>query len=544
MRQVVARMGKFKTPIQDDSELSVVGECTAKSQALQELLQAKKFKIKKSTLERFLEECDSVTPWFAVSGNLTVPSWEKLGRDLDFAYEQGTLRAGVRPVWKLVRGCLEDQRCSDPLECGNAALEQLQEERSEKVASEKGASGEKSLYPNLDDFEFSEFPQMDSEQEEEGMSSEEELLAAWLRACRSRQKQNQSSEKKKRKSHVVTGAVEVSDLCLRHRLLIPTRLKNKAILSIQRSGEQCEQTCTWLILFSKILKGKDIRAFLVEYASAESAANLAASNGIWDRDTLLRLGRFANNQTGYPPEVYQQVNKIGIKAWKSLPNKGEDSERFAFTLPSINHEEPDKRFKWVVLPQGASNIFTDGSKTGTGAYMIDSQAPVQHYFSPGAPQKVELLIVIEVFKACPFPFNLISDSCYVVNAVNSLECAGPIKSSNTTLKSKFAISRADAHKVVLDCQHCVQFHHPPSIGVNLRGLLPLRVWQMDVTHISESGRLKSQDPIWVPERLVWKATQNCQDEDASMDDDVPPDPESHSRAKMGNTVSFSEANAN
>ncbi|KAL6068192.1 hypothetical protein STEG23_035239 [Scotinomys teguina] len=140
----------------------------------------------------------------------------------------------------------------------------------------------------------------------------------------------------------------------------------------------------------------------------------------------------------------------------------------------------------VESPKGASNIFTDGSKTIMGAYMIDSQAPVQHYFSPGAPQNVELLIVIEVFKACPFPFNLISDSCYVINAVNSLECAGPIKSSS----------------------------------------------------------MDQQDPIWVLERLLRKATQNCQDEDASMDDDIPPDPESHSRAKMGNTVSFSKANVN
>ena len=31
------------------------------------------------------------------------------------------------------------------------------------------------------------------------------------------------------------------------------------------------------------------------------------------------------------------------------------SERFAFTVPSCNHEEPDQRFEWVVLPQGMAN---------------------------------------------------------------------------------------------------------------------------------------------------------------------------------------------
>ncbi|KAL6078570.1 hypothetical protein STEG23_011139 [Scotinomys teguina] len=130
-------------------------------------------KIKDSTLQRFLRECDQVAPWFAVSGSLTVSSWEKLGQDLDFAAEQGTLRPGVKPVWRLVRGCLEDQHCSSALECGQAALEQLQEELSEKAELEKTAPekatkdrGRKGnterLYPSLSDIEDSDGESTDS----------------------------------------------------------------------------------------------------------------------------------------------------------------------------------------------------------------------------------------------------------------------------------------------------------------------------------------------------------------------------------------------
>ena len=79
----------------------------------------------------------------------------------------------------------------------------------------------------------------------------------------------------------------------------------------------------------------------------------------------------------------------------------------------------------------APNVFTDRSKTGCGVYMIDKQEPVMHQFQPGSPQIVELKIVVEVFKVCPFAFNLISDSADVVNALKILEVAGPIKSSSS-----------------------------------------------------------------------------------------------------------------
>lgn len=101
------------------------------SSALQELLKSKGLKIQRKTTEKFLE-CDAIAPWFAVSGNLTVASWEKLGRDLDIAWEQGILKGGMRAVWKMVRSCLDDERCCKALEASQQVLEQLKEERSLK----------------------------------------------------------------------------------------------------------------------------------------------------------------------------------------------------------------------------------------------------------------------------------------------------------------------------------------------------------------------------------------------------------------------------
>lgn len=52
------------------------------------------------------------------------------------------------------------------------------------------------------------------------------------------------------------------------------------------------------------------------------------------------------------------------------------------------------------------------------------------------------------------------------------------------------MSRNDARQIVITCPHCVIDHHPPGLGVNPRGLLPLKLWQMDVTHIANFGTVK------------------------------------------------------
>ena len=35
----------------------------------------------------------------------------------------------------------------------------------------------------------------------------------------------------------------------------------------------------------------------------------------------------------------------------------------------------------------------------------------------------------------------------------------------------------------------MQFHHPPHVGINPRGLIPLKIWQMDVTHVPAIEKL-------------------------------------------------------
>ena len=57
---------------------------------------------------------------------------------------------------------------------------------------------------------------------------------------------------------------------------------------------------------------------------------------------------------------------------------------------------------------------------------------------------------------------------------------------SATLQQTFDISRALARTVVLQFP---QFHHPPHVGINPRGLIPLKIWQMDVTFVPAIEKL-------------------------------------------------------
>ena len=100
----------------------------------------------------------------------------------------------------------------------------------------------------------------------------------------------------------------------------------------------------------------DWKAFLIEFASEQAAANAVAGNPAWDRDMLLGQGRFAQQQTGYPLQVFEQVNQIAIRAWKSLPNRGEVSGNLTKII-----QGPTEPFSDFVarMVEAAGRIFGD-----------------------------------------------------------------------------------------------------------------------------------------------------------------------------------------
>lgn len=121
--------------------------------ALQDLLGQRKLKFERKILSGFLDECDRCAPWFLVSGSLTLQAWDKLGEDLDREAESGKLKPGTRPLWRMVRACLEDKRCKDVIRASQKILAEHQESMSESDTGfhkEKKNKGDKQARVKLE----------------------------------------------------------------------------------------------------------------------------------------------------------------------------------------------------------------------------------------------------------------------------------------------------------------------------------------------------------------------------------------------------------
>ena len=94
----------------------------------------------------------------------------------------------------------------------------------------------------------------------------------------------------------------------------------------------------------------------MEYAGEQALVNQQQGQPAWDRDMLLGQGRFTAEQTGYPLPVYDQINQLGIGAWKSLPNRGEASGNLTKIL-----QGPAEPFSDFVarMVEAAGRVFGD-----------------------------------------------------------------------------------------------------------------------------------------------------------------------------------------
>ena len=100
---------------------------------IQSLLKQRGLKISTSTIQAIVKDIDKTAPWFAVSGDLTLNCWEKLGRDLE---ENDQLGRGTLPLWRLVHSCLKEGKNIEVIKQGRRVLSEHQDSLSE--AESKG----------------------------------------------------------------------------------------------------------------------------------------------------------------------------------------------------------------------------------------------------------------------------------------------------------------------------------------------------------------------------------------------------------------------
>ncbi|XP_040588496.1 igE-binding protein-like [Mesocricetus auratus] len=113
--------------------------------ALDTVLRQRDIKIAHRTLKNFVKEIDRVAPWYACSRSLTLASWNKLGKDLDYKLADGDLRQGTKAIWKLVKNCLQDEACRGAVAKGRSTLEEVQDSMSETERSKRLGARKKKI---------------------------------------------------------------------------------------------------------------------------------------------------------------------------------------------------------------------------------------------------------------------------------------------------------------------------------------------------------------------------------------------------------------
>lgn len=100
----------------------------------------------------------------------------------------------------------------------------------------------------------------------------------------------------------------------------------------------------------------DWKSIYQELCIAQAKQNIANQRPQWSFDMLTGQGQWVVNQTLYPVEVYEQINKAAVRAWKSLPNKGQVTGNLTKIIQGAS--EPFSDFVARMM-EAAGRIFED-----------------------------------------------------------------------------------------------------------------------------------------------------------------------------------------
>jgi hypothetical protein len=113
----------------------------------------------------------------------------------------------------------------------------------------------------------------------------------------------------------------------------------------------------------------DRKAFLIELTNEQAVANVAAGNPAWDRDMLLGQGRFAQQQTGYPVQVFEQMNQIAIRVWTLLPTGVDGVTELQRGNEALNHVREER--SQLVWERGSVCVSPGSLTTAAGPRTAD-----------------------------------------------------------------------------------------------------------------------------------------------------------------------------
>ena len=144
------------------------------------------------------------------------------------------------------------------------------------------------------------------------------------------------------------------------------------VAQVEALNRHCMTLSDWAGLVKACLSpGQylDWKAFLIEFANEQAVANSAAGNPAWDRDMLLGQGRFAQQQTGYPVQVFEQVNQIAIRVWKSLPTSVDSVVELQRDNEALNQVREEH--SQLVWERGSVCVSSGSSTTAAGPGVAD-----------------------------------------------------------------------------------------------------------------------------------------------------------------------------